>query len=87
MRRRLELGDDVQGAVVTEVVPGSPAERAGLQPGDVIDQVGTARVTSAGEASAALGKADPKAPLRLRVVRKGRGLFVMVPALEEAAAK
>jgi serine protease Do len=38
-RQQLSLPDQVKGVVVQEVRPGSPAEEAGLQPGDVIQEV------------------------------------------------
>ncbi len=38
-RQQLQAPDDVHGAVVQNVRPGSPAEDAGLQPGDIIVQV------------------------------------------------
>ena len=39
VRSELQLPDDVKGAVVTNVQPGSPADNAGLSRGDVIMQV------------------------------------------------
>ena len=49
------LGIQVQGTTVAEVVPGSPAQAAGLKPGYVIISVGGKRVTSeAGITSAVL---------------------------------
>lgn len=38
---------DLQGAIVADVEPGSPAEAAGFEPGDVIVQLGGAPVSSA----------------------------------------
>jgi S1-C subfamily serine protease len=43
------LGVQVQGTTVADVVPGSPAEAAGIKPGDVLISIGGKRVT--GEAS------------------------------------
>jgi serine protease Do len=43
-----------RGAVVTDVVAGSPAERAGLKPGDVVVEVDRRPVTSSEEAVSAL---------------------------------
>jgi serine protease Do len=39
VRQQLNLPDSVKGAAVQSVRPGSPAEEAGLQPGDVIVEV------------------------------------------------
>jgi serine protease Do len=79
LRQRLGLDSAARGAVIMQVEPDSPAARAGLEPGDLIDQVGGEDVKNAADTSARLGKADSGAPLRLRVVREGRGRFVMVP--------
>jgi S1-C subfamily serine protease len=45
-----------QGAVIMSVVTGSPADKAGLQQGDVIVGIDSATITSADEVSAAFGK-------------------------------
>ncbi|MFZ5615979.1 MAG: Do family serine endopeptidase [Pseudomonadota bacterium] len=52
MRQQFRIADGVNGVLVTAVKPGSPADKAGLQPGVVILQVDGAPVTS----SAALKK-------------------------------
>ena len=44
-RRRLGI-KDVSGALVTAVLPGAPAQKAGIRPGDVIRSVDGARVYS-----------------------------------------
>src|SRR5580693_980409 len=36
LRQQLQAGDDLHGAVIQQVIPGSPADNAGLQQGDVI---------------------------------------------------
>jgi serine protease Do len=50
----LGLDPDTSGAVITEVGPGSPAERAGLSSGDVIREIDHRAVNSAEDAFAAL---------------------------------
>ena len=47
--RTLGLPSGLQSAVVTDVVPGSPAAEAGLRPGDVIQEVNRKPVRSAQE--------------------------------------
>jgi serine protease Do len=80
MRDQLNLPDGTTGAVVQGVQPGSPAESAGLQPGDVIVSVGTHAVSSPAEAARAMRTAlngDSHA-LALRVIRNGQPVFVGV---------
>jgi len=50
VRQQLNLPDNVKGAAIQAVRPGSPAEDAGLQPGDVIVQVNRKNVDSAKQA-------------------------------------
>jgi serine protease Do len=73
---RLERG--TAGAVITGVEPGSPAARAGLTGGDVIVRVGRETVTSAAEASRALGAVPSGGTAFLRVMRNGQETFVAV---------
>ncbi|HET6184728.1 MAG TPA: trypsin-like peptidase domain-containing protein [Acetobacteraceae bacterium] len=77
---QLNLPDGTRGAVVQQVQPGSPAEIAGLQPGDVIVGVGTHKVNSPQQATAAIRDAlqhDPNA-LALRIIRDGQPAFVAI---------
>jgi serine protease Do len=60
-----------EGAVVAEVVPGSAAERAGLQPGDVILKYDGKPIGTAGELSALVSQASPGDKVRLEISRKG----------------
>jgi serine protease Do len=75
---RLGLDDDQQGVVVTNVEPGSPAERAGLQVKDVIVAVGSERVTDLGSFQHALAKQATQPGARLQVMTGGIRRFVYV---------
>jgi serine protease Do len=68
--RRFQLERDQKGAVVTEVEPGSPAELAGIQPGDVIEEVNRRPITSVDDFNKALAEAKDKETLLL-LARRG----------------
>jgi serine protease Do len=53
-RQQLQADDSVRGAVIAKVVPGSPADNAGLQPGDIITEVNRHPVQSASDVQKAL---------------------------------
>jgi serine protease Do len=77
LREQLSLDDTVKGAVVAQVKPGSPADNAGIHPGDVIIGVGAESVTTAGQAAQAIRKAEHKGTaLALRIMRDGHTAFV-----------
>jgi serine protease Do len=75
--RRLRL-ENRSGAVITEIEQGSPAARAGLQPGDVIVRVGRQAVESAGEAQRELARITSGGTAFLRIIRSGQETFVTV---------
>jgi len=54
LRQQLQAGDEVHGAVIEQVTPGSPADNAGLQQGDVITEVNRQPVHSAADVQKAL---------------------------------
>ena len=77
---QLNLPDGTQGAVVTQVQPGSPADQAGIQAGDVIVGVGTHPVSSPAQASAAIRNAERSGDnaIALRIIHDGQSAFVAV---------
>jgi len=78
IRSQLDVPDGTHGAVVQRVQPGSPAEGAGLQPGDIIVSVGRQRVSSPAEAARAMRGAVEGSDhaVALRVIRNGQPVFV-----------
>ncbi len=78
LRGQLDVPDGTRGAVVRGVEPGSPAEQAGLQPGDVIVGVGMHPVTSPSEAAREIHQAmnGRNHAVALRVIRNGEAVFV-----------
>jgi len=76
--RRLRLDDNVRGAVVVDVDPGSPAARAGIMQGDVITRVGRAAVGTVADASRELGRVPSGGTAILRIVRNGTDMAVVI---------
>jgi putative serine protease PepD len=56
---QLGLDPDVEGVVVVNVFPGTPAEKAGIEDGDVITQVDDEVITSPVDLSNAITEHDP----------------------------
>jgi serine protease Do len=76
-RQQFELPGNVKGVVVTEVAPDSAAAGAGLQPGDVIQEINRKPVKSAEEAVKLTENQSDKTTL-LRVWSKGGSHWVVV---------
>jgi serine protease Do len=83
---QLDVPDGTQGAVVTQVQPGSPADQAGIQPGDVIVGVGTHSVHNVGQAASALRDAEHHDnAVALRIIHNGQPAFVAVNPTESSS--
>ncbi|MCS7283224.1 MAG: PDZ domain-containing protein [Anaerolineae bacterium] len=67
-----------RGAEVQEVIPGSPAEEAGLQVGDLITAVNGERVTAARPLAEILASYRPGDRVTLTVEREGKELKIPV---------
>jgi serine protease Do len=60
------------GALVAELTPGAPAERAGLKTGDLILKIDGQAVNSASDLTRRVGLVKPGADIKLDVRRQGR---------------
>ncbi len=78
LRNQLDVPDGTHGAVVRQVEPGSPADQAGLQAGDVIVGVGGKKVNSPSDAASAIRGALKDHAVALRIIRNGEPIFVGV---------
>jgi serine protease Do len=65
-----------EGALIASVVKGSPAEKAGLQVGDVIQSVDGQPIVSSGDLPAIIGLDSPGDTLKLGIWRKDAPLAV-----------
>jgi serine protease Do len=71
IRQQIQIPEQVNGVVVESVRPGSPAEDAGLVPGDVILEVDRRPITSAGQFVAAVHADSQGNDMLLLVWSKG----------------
>jgi putative serine protease PepD len=67
----LGIDPDLEGAVVVDVVPDSPAADAGVERGDVIVEVGGEEISTNSDLTSALTRLDPGRRVGLSVVRPG----------------
>ncbi len=75
---RLGYTENEEGVVVTAVEPGSLAERAGIQPKDIIASVGGEPVKNMSDFRAAMKKQDLAAGVRLQLKTEGTKRFVFI---------
>lgn len=66
------LDDNEDGPVITHTYPQSPAERAGLRPGDVVVQIDGEDVTDSEEVMKRIEDFRPREQLRLTILRNDR---------------
>ena len=84
------LGDQ-RGAIVAALIPGGPAERGGLRPGDIVTSVNGAPVKNSAELTREVAKGHPGDVLKLNVIRDSARINVDVksgtrPTEQELAA-
>ena len=76
LRQQIGLPPDEQGVVISNLEPESPAAQAGLQPGDVVEEINRHRVSSVGDFQRLA--AEAKGDTLLRINRQGNGAFIVV---------
>ncbi|MBI4640691.1 MAG: DegQ family serine endoprotease [Candidatus Tectomicrobia bacterium] len=77
LARRLGLPPNAQGAVVTEVLPGGTGQEAGLQPGDLIQEVNRQLIRSARDFARAVWQGRGQ-DLVLLVNREGSTTYLVI---------
>jgi len=77
-RSQLNLSEQVKGVLVTKVDPGSAAEAAGLQEGDLIQEVSREVINSLDDYQRIASKISKEELVVLLLNRRGNSLFVAV---------
>ncbi len=82
-----ELGMQVpQGVMIVDVMPGSPADKAGLSPGDVILEINGVSMHSIGDVQEYIAQHSPGDKLHIKILRDGKVIekSVVLASKEEA---
>jgi serine protease DegS len=79
--RQLDIAP-TDGLVVTGVVRGGPAHRAGLQPGDVVLSIDGQQITQARDAFLAITSRRPGDKVTMRIRRNGKETTLTMTAIE-----
>ena len=79
--------EDTNGALIAEVTDKSPAEKAGLQTGDVVVEVGGKKVEGPSELQMTIASMAPGTKAELKVIRDGKDKNVSVELGERPGMK
>ncbi len=71
LRKALETGE-AKGALVTAVQPGSPAEKAGLRPGDVVTRLDSLPIGDPRDLARAVASGQAGKAAQIEIVREGK---------------
>jgi serine protease Do len=86
VREQIQAPENVKGAVIQRVQPGSPAEDAGLQPGDVIQSVNRQQTPTASDVQKALGNVPQGQDAMVLVWANGGSSFRVLHAQSSSGA-
>jgi serine protease Do len=78
--------ENAEGALIADVLPGGPAERAGVQPGDIVVRFGDKPVKDPKDLSRQVAAADEGQDIFLTVLRDGNQRRIKVDIGDQAAA-
>ena len=67
-----------QGVLIIRVMPNSPAQQAGLQPGDIIEKVGRKQVKTAGDVQEQVEVSAVGSNLAVEIIRQGKKTVLQV---------
>lgn len=74
LAQALGYSEDFQGALVAQVNENSPAEKAGLKPGDIITQINDTRITQATQVKTTISLLRVGTIARINIQREGKAM-------------
>ena len=79
------------GALIGDVTPGSPADRAGMKKGDIVVELNGQPVSNANDLRLRVGNMEPNAPITLKALRDGKQMDAAmrlgeIPSTEQHAS-
>ncbi|MFC3907719.1 Do family serine endopeptidase [Legionella dresdenensis] len=74
LAQAMGYNENTQGALVSQVNENSPAERAGLKPGDIITQINNTKITQATQVKTTIGLLRAGSDVKLVALRDGKTL-------------
>jgi len=79
---------DTKGALISQILPGSPAEKMGLKPQDIILELNHKQIINASQVSATIGLLKPGTTVDLKVRSSGkiRSLLIVISSAEAQQA-
>jgi serine protease Do len=82
LHKGLGLGKDVIGSLVAKIVEDGPADKGGVQPGDVIVSINKQLLKNESEVTSIIGLMEPGATAELGIIRNGKSLTLNVKVKE-----
>jgi C-terminal processing protease CtpA/Prc len=71
LRQAMDIGPDVQGVLVGDIIDGSPADESGIEEGDVITSIDGKAMSSVGQIVEAVSSRSPGESIEVGLVRNG----------------
>jgi len=87
LAKAFNVDPNLKGAVVTSVRPSSPADAAGLKPGDIIEKINGQMVERAGQVKNTIGLVRAGSEIHLSLLRNNQSTQVSLKTASPAAYK